>query len=146
MADATPQNFANHPRYVPNFHFVAAAILVLNLIWSIIQLVKYPAFGTVVGLLLAAALILLFWYMRAFPISVQDRVIRLEERLRMERLFPADLKGKIHDFSRNQIIALRFASDAELPELARKVLAENIQELGKIKGMVKNWRADHWRA
>lgn len=146
MADATPQTMQNHARFVPPYHFVTSALLLLNLVWSVIQLFRAPGFGAVVGLLLAVALILMGWYMRAFPISVQDRLIRLEERLRMERLLPADLKPRINDFSRTQLIALRFASDAELPDLARKVLTENIQELGRIKAMVKNWRADHWRA
>ncbi|MGH7533793.1 MAG: DUF6526 family protein, partial [Gemmatimonadales bacterium] len=89
---------------------------------------------------------LLGWYMRAFPISVQDRISRLEERLRMERLFPADLKARIDEFSRTQLIALRFASDRELPELARKILTDKIDDLSTIKRMVKDWRADHWRA
>lgn len=145
MTDA-PQEFANHPRFVPAYHFVAAAILLLNLVWSAIELFKHPGFGAIVGLLLAIALILLGWYMRAFPISVQDRIIRLEERLRMERLFPADLKARIDEFSRNQIIALRFASDREFPDLARKVLTDKIDDLATIKKMVKEWRADHWRA
>ncbi|HSC58723.1 MAG TPA: DUF6526 family protein, partial [Gemmatimonadales bacterium] len=144
--DATPQNLANHPRYVPAYHMVAAAILVLNLVWSAIQLLRTPTFGSVVGFLLAIALILLGWYLRAFPLAVQDRVIRLEERIRMERLLPADLKGHIHEFDRDQLIALRFASDQELPALARQVLAENIHDQGAIKRMVKEWRPDHWRA
>ncbi|MGB7212567.1 MAG: DUF6526 family protein [Gemmatimonadales bacterium] len=145
MSDV-PQNFSNHPRFVPAYHFVAAAILLLNLAWNGIELFKYPGFGTVVGLLLAVALILLGWYLRAFPISVQDRIIRLEERLRMERLFPADLKARIDEFTRNQLIALRFASDREFPDLARKVLAGKIDDLATIKGMVTEWRPDHWRA
>lgn len=146
MADAMPQNMQNHARFVPPYHFLTAALLLLNLVWAAIQLFKMPGFGTVVGVLLAIALVLMAWYLRAFPISVQDRIIRLEERLRMERLLPADLKSRINDFSRTQLIALRFASDQELPDLARKVITENIQELAKIKAMVKNWRADHWRA
>ena len=145
MANA-PQTFSNHPRFVPAYHFVAAAILLLNLAWSAIELFKHPGFGAVVELLLAIALILLGWYLRAFPISVQDRIIRLEERLRMERLFPADLKARIDDFSRTQLIALRFASDREFPELARKVLTEKIDDLATIKRMVREGRGEHWRA
>jgi hypothetical protein len=146
MSDAVPQTRQNHARYVPAYHFLTLALLLLNLVWAVIQLVRSPGFGAVVGVLLAVALMLMAWYLRAFPISVQDRVIRLEERLRMERLLPADLKPRIGDFSRTQLIALRFASDQELPDLARKVLTENIHELGPIKAMVKHWRADEWRA
>lgn len=146
MPDTAPQSLARHARYVPGFHFVATGLLAINLVWSAIQLVRTPAFGSVVGLLLAIALILLGWYLRAFPLAVQDRVIRLEERIRMERLLPADLKGRIDEFDRDQLIALRFASDRELPELARRVLTENIRDQGAIKRMVKEWRPDHWRA
>jgi len=77
---------------------------------------------------------------------VQDRVIRLEERLRCERLLPADLKPRIAEFTVSQLVALRFASDAELPALARKVLDEKISERKPIKQLVKNWRADYLRA
>lgn len=87
----------------------------------------------------------IYWYTRAFPIGVQDRVIRLEERLRMERLLPADLKPRIGDFSTDQLIALRFASDAELPDLARRVLEEDMTDRDAIKRAVKGWRPDHQR-
>ena len=146
MSDATPQSLANHARYVPGFHFVATGLLAINFIWSLIELVKHPGAGTVDGALVAVALLLLLWYTRAFAVGVQDRIIRLEERLRMERLLPADLKPRIPEFTRGQLIALRFASDEELPALARKVLAENIHDQGAIKRMVKEWRPDHWRA
>jgi hypothetical protein len=77
---------------------------------------------------------------------VQDRVIRLEEQLRYTRLLPEDLKARAGDFSIAQIVSLRFASDAELPALARKVLSENVQDRKQIKQMVQNWRADYLRA
>jgi hypothetical protein len=83
---------------------------------------------------------------RVFALKVQDRVIRLEERLRMERLLPADLQARIEEFSVPQLVGLRFASDAELPELARKVLDEKVKEAKAIKRMVKSWRGDFLRA
>ncbi len=83
---------------------------------------------------------------RLAALAVQDRVIRLEERLRYAQLFPEDLKARIGDFTIAQIVSLQFASDAELPALARKVLNENLQDRKQIKQMVQNWRADYLRA
>jgi hypothetical protein len=82
---------------------------------------------------------------RKQAIGVQDRVIRLEERLRMQQLFHDDMAGRIPEFTTRQLIALRFASDEELPDLARKVLAENISDQKVIKQLIQNWRADHQR-
>jgi hypothetical protein len=98
-----------------------------------------------VTFLLAVGLILVAWFVRAFPLGVQDRVIRLEERLRLERLLPGDLKARIGDFTTNQLVGLRFASDEELPGLARRVLDEGISDRKTIKQAVKNWRADYQR-
>ncbi len=139
------QDFATHARYVPGFHFVLTTLLVLYTIRVVVQFVKTPG-PSVFGLILAASLWLLFWYVRAFALTVQDRVIRLEERLRMQELLPADLRVRIHDLTPGQLVALRFASDAELPDLVRRVLDGNIVDTKEIKAMVKDWRADHLRA
>ncbi|HTQ78878.1 MAG TPA: DUF6526 family protein, partial [Thermoanaerobaculia bacterium] len=119
MAAPEPQSFANHRKLVPGFHYLLATILLLNLIWAIVDLVHpglNPIIGRSINLLLAIGLGLLLYYTREFPMAVQNRIIRLEERLRLERVCP-DLKGKIGDFAPGQLIALRFASDAELPAL-----------------------------
>jgi len=79
---------------------------------------------------------------RVFALGAQDRVIRLEERLRLRQLLPQDLKARIHEFSRDQLIALRLASDGELPELAATVLRDNIQKRDQVKKQIKYWRAD----
>lgn len=141
-----PQNLSNHARYVPGYHFVLAGILLVILGWQIVILARHPGFPAFVGLLLAVALILMFWYMRVFAVTVQDRVIRLEERMRMERLLGAELKGRIGEFTPRQLVALRFASDAELPVLAKRVLEEKIASDKAIKAMIREWRADHLRA
>jgi len=94
----------------------------------------------------ALALILGFLYARMFALRVQDRVIRLEERLRYERVLPADLLARAGELSVRQIIALRFASDAELPGLARKVLDQKVADGKAIKMLITDWRADHLRA
>jgi hypothetical protein len=141
------QNFANHTKIVPLFHYFVLPVVVLNFGWSIYRLVhgRHWMDGTV-GVLTAAALMLLTFYARVFALTVQDRVIRLEERQRMSRLLPDDLKPRIEEFTPGQLVALRFASDAELPALARKVLSDNLTDRKAIKQLVQNWRADHLRA
>ena len=106
-----PQQFDNHARYVPLFHFVLAAMLTVNLVWAIVQLVRTPTGQRWVDLMMALAYGIIFLYMRRFPVTVQDRVIRLEETLRLQRLAP-DLAKRAEEFSRDQLIGLRFASDA----------------------------------
>ena len=141
------QNFSNHVRMVPGFHYFVMPVMALNFGWSIYRLkVANFSLDGFVGVLVAAALVALTLYARLFALAVQNRVIRMEERTRLERLLPEDLKPRIAEFSCRQLIAMRFASDAELPGLARKVLADNIQEAKAIKQMVQNWRPDYLRA
>jgi hypothetical protein len=143
------QNYANHARYVPGFHFVTFGILAINVLWSLYRLVVglpgVPIFDRVLNVAVAAALVLLAWYARVFPLRAQDRVIRLEETLRLERLLPADLRPHIAELRPSQLIALRFASDEELPELARTVIERKDMESDEIKKSIRNWRADHLR-
>ena len=140
-----PQSYANHAKMVPLYHGLTFGLFVVNLGWSILQVVRSPGWGTVVALLLAVALIFLFFFARIFALGVQDRVIRLEERLRMERLLDGELRERIGDFTTPQLVGLRFAADEELPELARRVLDEGIRDRKAIKQAVRNWRADHQR-
>src|SRR5579859_6641791 len=119
------QTFANHRRFFPLFHFFVAPVMIINLFWS-----GYRWYVTGFGwdggerVLLALGLVLGFLSARVMALTVQDRVIRMEERLRFERTLPADLKPRIGEFTVSQFVGLRFASDAELPALARKVLDE----------------------
>jgi hypothetical protein len=140
------QNFKNHARFVPAFHFFVAPVFILNIVWSVVRVVRSFSFGTIVSLLVAIALFLLAFTARIFALTVQDRVIRLEMRLRMQQMLPADLTPRIPEFTVSQLVALRFASDAELPDLARKVLQENLTERKAIKTLVQNWQPDHLRA
>jgi len=141
------QNFANHGKFFPPFHFFVIPVMAINFIWSTYR-------WTVAGfsldgferVLLAAALLVGFGTVRRMALTVQDRAIRLEERLRYERVLPADLKVRIGEFTVTQLIALRFASDLELPVLARKVLDDKINERKAIKQMVKTWKPDYLRA
>jgi hypothetical protein len=141
------QNLANHTRVFPQFHFFVMPALFVNLGWSIYRLWQFGlTFGGVFGIVLAAALILGFMSARMFALTVQDRVIRLEEQLRYSRLLPADLQRRIAEFTVAQFVSLRFASDAELPALARKVLDEKMTERKAIKQLVKSWKPDYLRA
>jgi hypothetical protein len=90
-------------------------------------------------------LVVLAFLARLFSLGVQDRVIRMEERLRFRQVLPEDLKTRINEFTINQLVSLRFASDAELPELARRVLDERLNSRKAIKQMIQNWRADYQR-
>ena len=142
----TEQNFSNHARFVPAYHFFVFPVFLINLGWAVYSLiVSRLSLGSIVSLLLAAALLVLFGYARMFALTAQDRVIRLEERLRYERLLPADLKPRIGEFTLDQLISLRFASDAELPELARAVLNEKLTDRKAIKQRVNKWKADYLR-
>jgi len=143
---ATEQNLKNHMRFLPPWHFVVGPIVLVNLIYAFRLLFKSQDWPTVLGALVALGLVLLFLFTRFMVLRVQDRVIRLEERVRMERLLPADLKGQIERFTVDQLVALRFASDAELPTLARSVLEQGITDRRAIKAMITTWRADHLRA
>ncbi len=145
MAEQTLQTFKSHTKNVPLFHFVALPILLLNVIWSLVRAATDFSADTAIGIVVAFALLIVAFFARVFALGAQDRVIRLEERLRMQHLLPDDLKPRINDFTTNQMIALRFASDAELPDLARKVLDENIGERKAIKQLIKTWRADYQR-
>jgi hypothetical protein len=143
----TEQNFANHVKWVPPFHFFVMPVLLLNFGWSIYRLVHlWFSWDALIQLLTAAALVVLMFSARLFALCVQDRVIRMEERQRMGRLLPEDLKPRIEEFSREQLVALRFASDGELPGLARKVLNEKLTDRTAIKKLVQHWRADRLRA
>ena len=141
-----PQNFKNHGKVVPAFHFFVMPILLVNLISAIVYACRHFSWHSLIAALTALALLLGFLFARMFALTVQDRVIRLEMRLRLAQILPAELRGRIAEFTLAQLVALRFASDAELPGLARKVLDENIVERKAIKAMVQNWQADELRA
>ena len=146
MAQPSPQTFDNHARILPVYHYVALPLLVVNLFFTLYQAVVAFSWANLVAFGLALGLILLFFLARVMALSVQDRVIRLEETLRMRALLPADLQPRIGEFTVKQLVALRFASDGELADLARQVLDGKIHDQKAIKTMVREWRADYQRA
>lgn len=146
MAD---QSYQNHRKFVPAFHFVTFGILVLNLVWAIWRLIQgagLPLPDRIWAVVMATAFLVLIWHVRIFPLKVQDRVIRLEEQLRLARLLPPDLAARIPELRAGQLVALRFAGDEEIPELTRKVLDGGIRNREEIKKMIRQWRPDHHRA
>ena len=141
------QSFVNHTKYFPPFHFFVMPVLIANFGLAIYRLKGSGySFAGFFSILLALALILGFLSARRFALSVQDRVIRLEERLRYQRMLPADLQTRIDEFTVAQLVSLRFACDAELSVLARKVLDDKMQERKSIKQLVKTWKPDYLRA
>jgi hypothetical protein len=140
------QTFENHTRIVPAWHLVAAPILLLNFGFAISQIVKVQSFATVVQLLLSIALLIMWAFSRVFVLTVQDRLIRLEMRLRMASVLPAEMRSRIPEFTVGQLVSLRFASDEELPALSKKVLDEKIVQRKAIKKLIKNWQPDEVRA
>jgi len=146
MRDRTPQTFATHRRIIPLYHIVLFAVFLINAIWWIVQVARLPSWGTAIGCAVGLGLLLLYYYAREFALRVQDRVIRLEMRLRLREVLPADLKGRVVELDRDQLIALRFASDAELPDLVREVLTNDIHRRDEIKRRIKAWQPDDFRA
>lgn len=144
MTEST-QSYHNHAKFVPLYHYVLSPILVINVLAMVYHALQDPDMYHLWAVLMAVAFVLIALFARVFALKAQDRVIRLEERLRMRELLPPDLKARIQDFSADQLIGLRFASDAELPELAATVLRDNVQKRDAIKKMVKHWRADDHR-
>ena len=147
MAIEKPQNLQNHTRLVPPFHMFVLPVLLVNVGWMSYRLVKSGiSFESVFGILLALALLMFALFARTFALTVQDRVIRLEMRLRLAEVLPVDLSPRIPEFTVGQLVSLRFSSDAELPSLARRVLDEKLSDRKAIKQLVKNWQGDYLRA
>jgi len=141
---AEPQNFKNHGMFDPPFHFFLAPVGLFLLISAIVAVVKNPGWTTGIQVLLIVWLFVLLFKTRVYALKVQDRVIRLEERLRLAAVLPASLQPRIGELSIDQLIGLRFASDAELPGLVEKALGANLNRK-QIKEAVQNWKADNWR-
>jgi hypothetical protein len=136
------QNFRNHARYVPLFHFVMLGIIVALIILSIINIFHGVNLSSVMFVLMGLSSLIGFAKIRRFPLAAQDRAIRAEENLRY-----FSLTGKLFDsrLTLQQIIALRFASDDELVDLTDKAVKENLSNKD-IKQAIQKWKADHHRA
>ena len=142
-----PQSFKNHARFYPLFHFIILPLLLLNLAFSIyITIHRWPAYQhtNLWWIVMSIVFFLMAGAARGSSLKAQDRIIRLEERLRLQALLPAADRAHIDELTVPQLIALRFASDAELPALVRKTLTQNL-EPEAIKQSIVNWRPDYHR-
>ena len=140
------QSFKSHTRFLPPFHFFVIPVLLINALNGIRHVWLQPTRSTAFQLVVAAALLLLALLSRIQAVTVQDRVIRLEMRLRLREVLPPDLQPRINELSARQLIALRFASDAELPGLVREIFDGRLTTSKDIKMRIKNWQADWLRA
>jgi hypothetical protein len=144
MSSPVPQNLANHVRYDPLFHFFLLPVYLISLIVSLTMLARHRNLHMLGLVILVLALVITNSKTRLYALKVQDRVIRLEERLRLTALLPDSLRAQIPKLSEKQLVALRFASDEELPALAQRALSEHL-EPADIKKAIRNWRPDYWR-
>jgi Family of unknown function (DUF6526) len=140
------QSYKTHARWLPLFHFFVIPVLLVNVLVSAWRLIQLPGLGTAYNVVFAVALLTLGLLSRTQALTVQDRLIRLEMRLKMRQLLPPDLQPRINDLTARQLVALRFASDAELADLVRDVLGGQLTTPKDIKMRVKNWQADWLRA
>jgi hypothetical protein len=138
------QSLKNHARFDPLFHGFIFALYVLNLVYASFHLHRQPSLSSGWYLVLSITVIVPIFRLRSYPLKVQDRVIRLEERLRLQALAPQEWRAQIYRLSESQLIALRFASDDEVVELAKQALEHNLTRK-QIKERIKSWRADGWR-
>jgi len=144
MADPVSQNFSNHTRYDPPFHFFVLPVFAITLILTIVHLVRRPSLHSAWIVVFMVAAVVLMFKIRLYTLKVQDRVIRLEERLRLTTLLAESLRPRIGEFTESQLVGLRFASDAELPALAARALSEKLSR-DEIKKAIQHWRPDYWR-
>jgi hypothetical protein len=144
MSKNEPQNLKNHGRLDPPFHFFLVPIVAANFIVAIVHIVQRPGVGTIWYLVMSAAAVLAVLTIRQYAVKVQDRVIRLEERLRLQALAPTEWHSQIYRLTEGQLIGLRFAADDEVVELAKQALEHNLTRK-QIKERIISWRADYWR-
>jgi len=144
MSDDAVQSYANHLRWFPPWHFFAVPVLVSNAIVQLVRFAQEPSAGAawtgIVAIALATAVVCARW----MPLRVQDRLIGLEETLRLTRLLP-DRALDIEQLTRDQFIGIRFASDAEVPHLLDRILAGELVTRDDVKRAVQHWRPDHQR-
>ena len=151
MSQQTPQTYANHTHFDPPFHFFRLPVFALRLILSLIHFFYHlresdlrDNIHSFLLILLAVAMLTLVLKVRLYALKVQDRIIRLEERLRLTQLLSEPLRSRIPELTEGQLIGLRFASDAEVPKLVERALSEKLQRKD-IKKAIQNWRPDYWR-
>ncbi|MGI9056736.1 MAG: DUF6526 family protein [Pyrinomonadaceae bacterium] len=142
---AQNQNYQNHVRYFPLVHYFLTPLLFFNLIWQIVRLYQEPSWDRAEFVLLSVGLIAMNVAARLQALRAQDRVIRLEESLRYQRLLSPDPAFQAEQLPASSKLALRFASDEELSELVHKAINGDFKNSKEIKLSIKNWRGDYLR-
>ena len=146
MSAARTQTYANHRRFFALYHYVALPIVVLNVVYTAFLAFRAPARGTIWAFVFAVGIAAGILAGRTMVLIVQNRIIRLEQRLRLVALLPDHLRGRIVELNLSQLIGLRFASDAELPSLVERCLAGELKNSEAVKKAITNWQADFLRA
>jgi len=141
-----PQSFKNHTKFIPIYHAFALPVAAANALTLLFRAIKEPSWDAIIAALMGIVLAIVFVLFRVFALTVQDRVIRLEMRLRLREILPPDLQPRISELTRHQLVALRFAGDKELPVLVRRVLDEHLDDRKAIKLLIQDWQPDHLRA
>jgi hypothetical protein len=144
MSESEIQSLKNHGRIDPWFHIVPFFVLIANLVVSIFFVVHHLSFFSAWLVFLSVVVFVPYFKVRIYPLKVQDRVIRLEERIRLQALAPSEWHTQIYRLSEDQLIGLRFAADDEVVELAKQALEHNLNRK-QIKERIKDWRPDNWR-
>ena len=140
------QSYRNHRRLDPPFHFFAIPILTANGIVQLVMAIRhFSVIGSWWNFVVAVALLVVALLTRVYALKNQNRIIRLEETIRLTRLLPDDLKSRIAELKTSSLFALRFASDEEVSELTRSVLEGEVSATAEIKRRVRKWRPDHLR-
>jgi hypothetical protein len=140
------QNYRNHAQVVPAFHYGVFLPLLVNIIWTAYQLTQGVTGERLIAFMMGWVFALLALTLRQQVLRVQDRVIRFEMRHRLREVLPTDVAARATDLHVKQLVALRFASDTELPDLVDAVLNGQVSVPKEIKQKVKNWQADLLRA
>jgi hypothetical protein len=140
------QTFKSHRRYIPAYHFFALPVLILNVVAQVLYFLKYHTPYKLFMIVVAIALVVVAFAARSMVARVQDRVIRLEERMRLSNLLPAEMHAGINDLTAGQLVGLRFASDDEVEALAKRCMSGELTKGEQIKKEIKNWRPDNLRA
>jgi Ca2+/Na+ antiporter len=144
-SEPPPQTYFTHRRYHPVFHFITFPILFINVIVMIVVAVRHFSLLAVWNIVVAIALMLLAGIVRFYATKNQDRIIRAEETARLWRVLPEDLRPRIGELTTGQMIALRFCTDDDLPDLTRAILAGEVRGRENIKRRIRNWRPDSQR-
>ena len=144
MSENQPQTYANHRRMDPFFHYFLTPVLLICFIWSIVFIFHRANALHIWLAVFSLTALLVSLNVRRYSLKVQDRVIRLEEKLRLTALLPQNLRARVGDLTEPQLIALRFASDDEIPVLVDRVLRENLDPKA-IKQAIEKWRPDYFR-